>query len=344
MFCTQCGANSPEGARFCASCGKAMSRVEPTMAAGKPEAAPTKGQADFQNTFPGATPKKASPTARAAAASTPGFGSHSPEPAEDQEAWAAYIGPKNRDYYLQRFERYSKGNGALWHWPALLVSWYWLLYRKMWPQAALYFVGIFVMSFVLGMITSVNEDAGGIAGLAMLAGFFIVPAMLANGMYWRRSLKVMGRLRAITSSRDQYLGALSVKGGTSNLAIVFVIVGAIFFFGIMAAIALPAYNDYTKRAKASEVMIHGNATAQSVAEHYQANNVVATDLNVLGVAPINLTGVTISISPEDGTVTYQVRDLGTMKFQPTIDENGKIGVECSSPDMRAPILPIRCRK
>ncbi len=344
MFCTQCGASNPDEARFCASCGKAMSRVEPTMAASKPEAAQPKAQPDFQNTFPGDAPKKAPFEGKAVAAPAPSFGSHSPEPEDDKEAWAAYIGPASREYYLERFERYAKGNGSLWHWPALLVTWYWMLYRKMWPQAALYFVSIFVLSFVLGVISGVDEDAGAIIGLGLFAGFFIVPAMLANGLYWRRSLKVMGRLRAITNNRDQYLGALSAKGGTSNLAIIVTIVVAIFSVGVLAAIALPAYNDYTKRAKASEVMIHGNTTAQSVAEHYQANNTIATDLNVLGVTPISMSGVTISISPEDGTVTYIVRDLGTMKFQPTIDENGKIGVECSSPDIRSQMLPIRCRK
>ena len=42
--------------------------------------------------------------------------------------------------------------------------------------------------------------------------------------------------------------------------------------GILAAIALPAYQDYTVRAKVSEIMIAASAMKNSVAEFYQTRN------------------------------------------------------------------------
>jgi type IV pilus assembly protein PilA len=42
--------------------------------------------------------------------------------------------------------------------------------------------------------------------------------------------------------------------------------------GILAAVALPAYKDYTKRAKMSEVILASSACRTSVTEVYQSNN------------------------------------------------------------------------
>ena len=42
--------------------------------------------------------------------------------------------------------------------------------------------------------------------------------------------------------------------------------------GILAAVALPAYQDYTVRAKVSEILIAASAMKNSVAEFYQTRN------------------------------------------------------------------------
>lgn len=50
--------------------------------------------------------------------------------------------------------------------------------------------------------------------------------------------------------------------------------------GILAAVALPAYQDYTKRAKMSEVILAASQCRTSVTETYQSNN--AASLPVAG--------------------------------------------------------------
>ena len=45
--------------------------------------------------------------------------------------------------------------------------------------------------------------------------------------------------------------------------------------GILAAIALPAYSDYTKRAKVTEVILAASAARTSIAEHVSANGLTA---------------------------------------------------------------------
>ncbi len=45
--------------------------------------------------------------------------------------------------------------------------------------------------------------------------------------------------------------------------------------GILAAVALPAYQDYTVRAKVSEVILGASACRTSITEVYQSNNIAS---------------------------------------------------------------------
>jgi type IV pilus assembly protein PilA len=96
--------------------------------------------------------------------------------------------------------------------------------------------------------------------------------------------------------------------------------------GILAAVALPAYQDYTKRAKLSEVILASSACRTSITEVFQSNNAaslptagnwgcessvatskyvaeIKTDNNggiivtVQGFADTNLDGTTVSLVP-----------------------------------------------
>jgi type IV pilus assembly protein PilA len=53
--------------------------------------------------------------------------------------------------------------------------------------------------------------------------------------------------------------------------------------GILAAIALPAYQDYTVRAKVSEAMVNLAEAKTTVAEFYSANNRFPADAAVAGL-------------------------------------------------------------
>ena len=64
---------------------------------------------------------------------------------------------------------------------------------------------------------------------------------------------------------EKYPGA---KGSTAVIVVVAAF-GSIFVIGILAAIALPAYQDYTKRAKVSEGIRMGSALRARIAEAYE---------------------------------------------------------------------------
>lgn len=176
----------------------------------------------------------------------------------DLAAWQAMVGPRNQAYYLPRFERTARGEGgAHWHWPAFLITWYWLVYRKMWAWALLYMVLPFLLLLPFGLLTALlgPHRAADAVPMLYLAALYVAPPLLANGAYYRHCRKLMAAQRARGGSREQYLAQLEARGGTSNVVVA--VVGALLLvsmIGMLAAIALPAYQDYVKRARGSQTV------------------------------------------------------------------------------------------
>lgn len=52
--------------------------------------------------------------------------------------------------------------------------------------------------------------------------------------------------------------------------------------GILAAVALPAYQDYTKRAKVSELILAASACRTTITEVYQSGSQTTVDANMWG--------------------------------------------------------------
>lgn len=122
--------------------------------------------------------------------------------------------------------------------------------------------------------------------------------------------------------------------------------------GILAAVALPAYQDYTVRAKVSEVMLAASGGRTSVAEAYQT----------LGHMPANATsaGVTTQKSPyvEKTDYTQTSDTVGvitatasaketkisgkTIVLTGTADGNGVITWVCTT-TMDTKYVPANCR-
>ena len=100
--------------------------------------------------------------------------------------------------------------------------------------------------------------------------------------------------------------------------------------GILAAIALPAYQDYVKRAKVSEVILAASACRTSITEVYQTANVapaanswgceggattqyvtsITTDAN--GKVTVTATGISTDVNTKTITLTPYVSAATTM--------------------------------
>jgi type IV pilus assembly protein PilA len=82
--------------------------------------------------------------------------------------------------------------------------------------------------------------------------------------------------------------------------------------GILAAVALPAYQDYTKRAKLSEVILAASACRTAVSEYVQANSAVAATSGAWGCTDFSsqyVSGVTVAATT--GIITAVAQGIGT---------------------------------
>jgi len=119
--------------------------------------------------------------------------------------------------------------------------------------------------------------------------------------------------------------------------------------GILAAIALPAYQDYTKRAHVTEGLQMAGAAKLGVSEYYASENVWPSNNEVVGLADKDLiTGNAVKSVEvtENGeiTVTFgpKVGDGKTLLLIPSAT-NGAIQWNCHKGTLEAKYLPATCR-
>ncbi|MEL0604489.1 pilin [Pseudoalteromonas undina] len=119
--------------------------------------------------------------------------------------------------------------------------------------------------------------------------------------------------------------------------------------GILAAIALPAYQDYTKRAHVSEGMSLSAGAKSAVTETYASTGSFPTSNATAGLdtaANINGNAVTSVTVVADGVieVAFDTTKVGSGKlvFTPT-DEGGSISWVCSGDGLEEKLLPASCR-
>jgi len=111
--------------------------------------------------------------------------------------------------------------------------------------------------------------------------------------------------------------------------------------GILAAVALPAYQDYTVRAKVSELILAGSSAKTSVAEAAQVNSAMPATASVTidtqvskyvsGVSYKELTagatGVVVAVA--NGTATGEPKLLNTgVAFEGAYQTNGQVVWAC----------------
>ncbi len=117
--------------------------------------------------------------------------------------------------------------------------------------------------------------------------------------------------------------------------------------GILAAVALPAYQDYTIRAKVSELILAGSGFKTSVAEKAQTDNTLTS----AGVGlTVSTTGKVTAGSVSDAGVIViggNTTTLGTpvtVTLTPTLQTDGKVTWACTAASAAEfKYVPAECR-
>ena len=123
--------------------------------------------------------------------------------------------------------------------------------------------------------------------------------------------------------------------------------------GILAAIAIPAYQDYTSRSKVTELMTTASACRSSVAEYAISEGVLPADNDEAGCETADSQYVT-SLDVTDGVITVfadgdalggGLVDTDGVTLTPALDaDDGSVDWACTGAgNMPAKFLPANCR-
>ena len=123
--------------------------------------------------------------------------------------------------------------------------------------------------------------------------------------------------------------------------------------GILAAVALPAYQDYTKRSRISEGLSLAAGAKTAMAEFYASNNAWPADNAAAGIAAADsitgnsVTSVAVSTANNVGviTVTYKTNaGGGTIIIEGTASASaGGVTWSCTKGTVDAKFRPSECR-
>ena len=126
----------------------------------------------------------------------------------------------------------------------------------------------------------------------------------------------------------------------------------IAIIGILAAIALPAYQDYTKRARVGEALSLGGGAKTAVTEYYSSNNSWPVDNTAAGLAAANqITGNSVSgVTVANGKITVAVKanvESGKVLVLSPSAASGSVTWNCKpatgGTNINVKYLPSECR-
>jgi type IV pilus assembly protein PilA len=157
--------------------------------------------------------------------------------------------------------------------------------------------------------------------------------------------------------RNMPMAAKPKQSSNAPIWILVIVIGGfilIAVLGILAAIALPAYQDYTVRAKVSQAVNEAAVFKLAAAEHYQQKQACMNDEDAQSE------GTTVASTPSSKAVTFGEVDGGACAFEITLADqvdpsaiDGKILFElnvdnnsqwtCSSETVKQSHLPQNCR-
>lgn len=349
MFCTQCGKDNKSAAKFCMHCGATM------------------GADNFQDTFPGASrpqslaassansvhsadrvaPRLAGADARRGPTAVAAFN-------EDEPLWRAVIGPKKADHLMPVFAAFSVAGktSSSWSWPASLTTFLWLLHRKLWMRALVYFFAPAIITVLISVAQEADKGRNGglfaLIWLVYLVALFALPGMWGVGWLYKKYKGLIAEAKSLHKTRDAQLAHLALAGGTGKAGIIYgLFIVAIFVVGMLAAIALPAYQDYVVRAKMSEVRLYGNTLRNGFMEAYERTGRIPDEKELASFAPSPSHVRDFSIRDNGGIqirLGFKPVENKSFVMTPSLDENKQIVWNCHTVDVPARYMWADCRQ
>ncbi|MBK7355662.1 M48 family metalloprotease [Propionivibrio sp.] len=192
-----------------------------------------------------------------------------------------------------------------------------------------------------------NLDVSAYLGQAShSSGFWMSFHELTAGYPWltKRAARVMDTrapmprrhgLAYLLAAFIPYAGRL---GGGFGLLIV------IYIAGVLAAIAIPAYQDYKVRAVVNVAYVNSQNVREALVNYYETNQRVPPSLDQMGLGSKLPDGSPLSLDPNKMVLTVGTAH-GELVFIPSVGANGHIVWSCTNGEGLKPTqLPPACRR
>jgi Zn-dependent protease with chaperone function len=175
-------------------------------------------------------------------------------------------------------------------------------------------------------------------------GFWMSFHELIAGYPWltKRAARMTGDSATPARSPLAYLLAIFIPfggrlgGGFSFLIMVYII-------GVSAAVAIPAYQDYTIRAKMSAAVVSSGPAREKLADYYQSQHRIPESLEAAGVSAQLADGSPLSLDRKRMSLTVTTKQ-GDLIFVPS-EARGRIRWTCTNGEgLKANQLPAFCRQ
>jgi Zn-dependent protease with chaperone function/type II secretory pathway pseudopilin PulG len=116
----------------------------------------------------------------------------------------------------------------------------------------------------------------------------------------------------------------------------------VYIIGILAAVALPAYQSYVARAKLTQTVAATAPARQALAAYYKSKEHAPESLQEAGVTPTLSNGATLSVDPDSMVLTASSPE-GDLVFTPAPNEQGDVAWTCEGGDsLPLPRVPPAC--
>ncbi|HEX5338525.1 MAG TPA: M48 family metalloprotease [Gallionella sp.] len=168
----------------------------------------------------------------------------------------------------------------------------------------------------------------------LLAGYPWLTKRAARVMDANAPMPSRNGLAYILAAFVPYAGRLGAGFGLLML---------VYIVGMLAAVAIPAYNDYTTKAKVGAAIIGTQNARETLGNYYLSHQKTPESLSIAGIPSQLADGISLSLDPEPMVLTVTTRQ-GELIFTPAVDEQGRVIWHCKNGEGLKPAqLPPSCK-